>query len=59
MLIGAIAVRELRDTLRSRQRVYRDFAGEALELAARIQAREQSLLRGEFDPATRTGAEEG
>jgi hypothetical protein len=58
MLIGAIAVRELRDTLRSRQRVYRDFAGEALELAARIQAREQSLLRGEFDPATRTSAEE-
>jgi hypothetical protein len=58
MLIGAIAVRELRDTLQSRQRVYRNFAGEALELAARIQAREQSLRRAELDPARRTSAEE-
>jgi hypothetical protein len=58
MLIGAIAVRELRDTLQARQRVYRNFAGEALELAARIQAGEQTLRRAEFDPATQTGGEE-
>jgi hypothetical protein len=58
MLIGAIAVRELRDTLQTRQRVYRNFAGEALELAARIQAGEQTLRRGELDPATQAGGEE-
>ena len=58
MLIGAIAVRELRDTLQARQRVYRDFAGEALELAARIQAGEQTRRRVDLDPATQTSGEE-
>jgi hypothetical protein len=56
MLIGAVAVRELRDTLQARQRVYRDFAGEALELATRIQAGEHPMRRG--DPATQAGGEE-
>jgi hypothetical protein len=58
MLIGAIAVRELRDTLHARQRVYRDFAGEALELAARIQAPEQSSERVELSPVTQASGEE-
>jgi hypothetical protein len=58
MLICAVAVRELRETLQTRQRVYRDFAGEALALAERIQTREQTVRGGELDPATRTRAEE-
>jgi hypothetical protein len=59
MLIGAVAVRALRDTLQSRQRVYRDFAGEALELAARIQAGEQTLRSAaQLDPAAQASGEE-
>jgi hypothetical protein len=58
MLICAIAVRELRETLQTRQRVYRDFAGEALALAERIQAREQSLPGGSLDAARQARAEE-